>query len=116
LDQGAYHIVVIQLLVQKVELRQEIDHINDIQKDFKHQWVVLLLIVGLEELNSSGQYVVVLSVALDQHVVVRLLHNEQDDLHKVEETQILMGLLVRQQDELHDVLNVVLVSDLLDVL
>ena len=55
-------------------------------------------------------------VCLHQHVVVRLLHDQQDDLHKVEEAEILLSPLVSQQNKLHYVLQVVLVGNVLDIL
>ena len=55
-------------------------------------------------------------VVLHKVVVVTLLDDQQNNLHEVEETQVLVCFLVGQKNELHDVFDVVLVSDLLDVL
>lgn len=59
---------------------------------------------------------VILLVRLHENIVVELLDNEQNYLHKVEETEVLLSLFVRQQNELHDVFQIVFVRYLLNVL
>ena len=76
LNQSADHIIVIQLLMQQVELCQKVDHIDDVEQNFQEERVIFLLIVRLQELDRRLQYVIVLPIAFDQHVVVRLLHYE----------------------------------------
>jgi hypothetical protein len=99
-----------------VEFHQEVQHVDNVQKNFENKGVVLHAAVVLQELNASRNDVVILLVRLHENIVVELLDNEQNYLHKVEETEVLLSLFVRQQNELHDVFQIVFVRYLLNVL
>ena len=116
LNQMAHHVVIVELLVQLVEFHQEVEHVDNVQKNLQNQGVVLHAAVVLQELDASRNDVVILLVRLHENIVVELLHNEQDYLHEVEEAEVLLSLFVRQQNELHDVFQIVFVRYLLNVL
>lgn len=99
-----------------MEFHEEVQHVDNVQKNLQNQGVVLHAAVVLQELDASRNDVVILLVRLHENIVVELLHNEQNYLHEVEETQVLLSLFVGQQNELHDVFQIVFVRYLLNVL
>lgn len=112
----ADNIIVIELVVQLMELHQEIEHVDYVKEYLQNQRIILDAAIVFQKLNALLNDGTVWLVGLQQLVVVRLLHDQEDNLHEVEEAQILIGLLVRQQNEIHNVFYVVFVRDLLDVL
>ena len=76
LDEMADHIVVIKLLVQKMELHQKVKHIDDVEKNLKHQVVTLVVFVGFEEGNAPRNDLIVLLVSLHKLIVITLFHNQ----------------------------------------
>lgn len=99
-----------------MELHQKVKHVYDVEQDLQNQRITLDAAVVLQELDAFLNDRTVRLVRLQELIVVRLLDDQEDDLHEVEEAQVLVGLLVGQENEFHDVLDVVLVSDFLDVL
>ena len=53
LNQVDHNVLVIQLLVKQVELHEEVQHVDDVEKDFQNEWVILNVAVVNQELNAS---------------------------------------------------------------
>jgi hypothetical protein len=116
LDEEVDDVVVVEQVVEQVELGEEVDHVNDVKKDLKHKRVVLLREVRFQERNRGVENMSVLFVSVEKCVIVRLLYDQENNLHEVEEAKVFFCLLISQENKLHDVLNMVFVRDLLDVL
>ena len=87
-------VVVIQFVVQEVELHQKVQHVYDVQEDLQNQRIILDAAVVFQELDALLNDRTVRFVCLQELIVVRLLDDQEDDLHEVEEAQVLVGLLV----------------------
>ena len=116
LDEVTDDIVVVQLFVQEMEFHEEVEHVDDVEKNLQNEWVILGVAVEFQEVNTRRQDVIILLVLLDELVVVKFLDNQQNYLHEVEEAEILLSFVISQQDKLHYVLQVISMGHVLDIL